>query len=66
MSDYWIYAPNGQTPLLKTLKAYSPDKICSKYVLMSAGTNTKSIQLKTKDFFRLITEKNILIQNLID
>lgn len=42
------------------------DKICLKYVLMSAGTNTQSIQLKTKDFFRLITEKNVLIQNLID
>ncbi len=41
------------------------DKIRSEYVLMSAGTNTKSIRLKTKDFFRLITEKNVLIQNIL-
>lgn len=41
VSDYWTYALNGNRPLLKKLKAYSPESLKSTYLALFGIENIK-------------------------
>lgn len=42
------------------------DRINMQYVIMSGGSNTESIRIKTQDFFEIATNANIIFQNIIE
>lgn len=42
------------------------DRINTEYVIMSGSSNTESIRIKTKDFFEIATNANVIFQNIIE
>lgn len=42
------------------------DSIVTEYVIMSGGSNTKSIRIHTKDFMRLAEERGAIIRNSVE
>lgn len=56
---------NGNIPSSRVI-LMNREKISCKSVFMGGGSNTESVRMKTKDFFKIITAFNISSQNNID
>lgn len=42
------------------------DRINTEYVIMSGSSNTESIRISTKDFFKIAANENVIFQNIIE
>ncbi len=63
LSDYWTYTLNEQPPLLKKLKAYSPESLQSNYF---AFFDTKNINISTYPYISALINPSEYSREILD
>ena len=63
LSDYWTYTLNDQPPLLKKLKAYSPENLQSTYF---ASFDTQNINISTYPYISALINPSEYSREILD